>query len=83
MVNCDEKKFNLLIIIDLIILLLISTMHIIFYVFITETDFNNIFDKYNSSPLFNFELNTKCGYKNKLTLHEWSGIKKRVFSKRG
>ena len=60
---------------DLILILAIAIIHFVFYFFIKETDFINIFDIFSSSPLFDFELNDNCGAKDKVIFHRWEGIK--------
>lgn len=60
---------------DLILILAIGIIHLVFYFFIKETDFNNIFDTFSSSPLLNFEINDNCGVKDNVIFHRWEGRK--------
>ena len=65
-----------IIIIDVIFFILISIMHFTFSFFIRATDFHNLFDTFESSPLFDFELNTNCGFKDNIIFHTWEGYEK-------
>ena len=44
----------ILIISDIILLFGIGVVHLVFYFYIKQSDFGNIFDLLESSPLFNF-----------------------------
>ena len=48
-------EFGIIFIVIYTILILIT--HFIFYFFIEKTDFDNIFNTFESSPLFDFEIN--------------------------
>ena len=73
--NLKENKY--LSIIVLFIFLLLSVLHLVLYFLIRESDFGNIFDTFESSPLFNFQLNkTKCLWNSYITFHKWEGRKK-------
>ena len=61
---------------DFIILFLIAVIHLVFYFIIKETDFGNLFDVFESSPLFNFAIDkANCGKYDSLTFHVWEGRK--------
>lgn len=65
-----------IIIIDVIFLILLSIMHFTFSFFIRASDFNNLFDTFESSPLYDFEVNNNCGLKDYIIFHTWEGYKK-------
>ena len=72
-----------LLILDAIFILLIGVIHLIFYFFIKQSDFENLFDTYESSPLFNLKIlqNENCGSQSPYTFQVWEGVKKKVSSK--
>ena len=64
---------------DLILLFAIGVVHLVFYFYIKQSDFGNIFDLLDSSPLFNFRLdNSGCGKDSHLVFHIWEGRNHRV-----
>ena len=67
--NFEERKA--LLIIEIIIVTLIGIAHLVLYFFIKETDFNNIFDTFESSPLFDFSIDDNCGIKSHIIFHVW------------
>ena len=50
----DYLDNYILIISDIILLFGIGVVHLVFYFYIKQSDFGNIFDLLDSSPLFNF-----------------------------
>ena len=60
---------------DIIIIVLISITHLVFFFYVKQSDFGNIFDTFDSSPLFNFSIGTSCGVKSHITFHVWEGRK--------
>ena len=56
-----QLKNDCFVIIDYTIILIIAIVHFVFFFYIKETDFENIFDAFESSPLFNFSIETTCG----------------------
>ena len=60
-------------ILDFIFLMGLSVMHFIFHFFYKVSDFNNLFENFESYPLFNFELKTDCGAKESIIFHTWEG----------
>ena len=58
---------------DFLFLIGLSVMHFIFSFFFKVSDFNNLFENFESYPLFNFELNTDCGTKEPIIFHTWEG----------
>ena len=75
--NFEERKA--LLIIESIIVTLIGIAHLVLYFFIKETDFNNIFDTFESSPLFDFSIDDNCGIKSHIIFHIWEGRKETEF----
>ena len=53
--------------------LILAVIHLVYYFFIKETDFNNLFNTYESSPLFEFNIDSNCGNKSHVTFHIWGG----------
>ena len=53
MFNYDERPKQILLIIGHLFILILAVFHLVSYFYIKKTDFNNIFDAYESSPLFN------------------------------
>jgi len=71
--KCEEGNF--LLIIEISIVMLIGIAHFVFFFFIKETDFCNIFDSFESSPLFDFSIDDNCGMKSHIIFHIWEGRK--------
>ena len=78
MSGCDKlQECSIQIVyIDIILFLIISIVHFVFYFLIKETDFENIFDVFESSPLFNFRIDSNCGAYSHIIFHTWEGRKK-------
>lgn len=72
-----ELKNKYFLIIDSAIIFIIAVLHFVFFFFINETDFVNIFDCFESSPLFDFNIGTTCGLKSHLVFHVWEGRKEK------
>ena len=66
---------KILFIIDFSLILIIGIIHFAFYFYIKETDFGNIYDSLESSPLFDFEISDNCGANSHITFHKWEGRK--------
>ena len=64
---------NLLIIIGNAIGCLITILHLVSVFFIKYTDYDNLFDTYESSPLFNFRLGDNCEDSGYIIFHTWKG----------
>ena len=79
----DELKNKYFAAIDFVIILIIGVVHLVFFFFIKETDFENIFDAFESSPLFEFSIETKCGSNSHVIFHTWEGRKTVVYSTSG
>ena len=75
----DKLKNKFIIITVYIIVISINIFHFVSAFFIEETDLGYIFDEFESSPLFNFSLNTSCNSKSHNIFHVWEGkIKKKI-----
>ena len=72
----SDYKYRVLNIIKLLFVILISLAHISFTYIIRVSDFDNLFDNLESSPLFNFSIGINCGTKSHITFHTWEGIQK-------
>ena len=62
-----------IIITECILFLCLAIIHLILFTYIEETDFENIFDVFESSPLFDFSISKNCGSKSHITFHVWEG----------
>ena len=58
-----------------VIIILIAIVHFVFVFFIKETDLDNIFDAFESSPLFDFSIGTTCDSNSHIIFHTWKGRK--------
>ena len=58
-----------------VIIILIAIVHFVFVFFIKETDLDNIFDAFESSPLFDFSIKETCDSNFPLVFHTWAGIR--------
>ena len=58
-----------------VIIILIAIVHFVFFFFIKETDLDNIFDAFESSPLFDFSIKETCDSNFPLVFHTWAGIR--------
>ena len=79
MSGCDKlEKCSLpIVLIDLFLFLIITIVHFVFYFVIKETDFENIFDVFESSPLFDFRIDSNCGAYSHIIFHTWEGRKEK------
>ena len=66
----------------LILCFILTVIHLVSFFLIKKTDFENVFDTYESSPLFNFEIGPSCGVKSNLIFHIWEGRKKKYRTRR-
>ena len=71
----DELMNKYFAIIDFILLLIFGVIHLVFYFIIKETDFENIFDTFESSPLFDLKISPNCGSYSHIIFHVWEGYK--------
>ena len=71
--------YNFLFIADVIIIILIGIIHLVFYFYVKQSDFDNLFDTYESSPLFGFNLvkADNCGTQSSYTFQVWDGWEER------
>ena len=73
-----EKEY--ISIIEMIIFLSLIIIHIIYSNSIRQSDFGNLFDTFESSPLFDFEINKiKYCWDSHIIFHKWEGRKKGKF----
>ena len=73
-----EKEY--ISIIEIILFLSLIIIHIIYSNSIRQSDFGNLFDTLESSPLFDFEINkVKCSLDSHIIFHKWEGRKKGKF----
>ena len=59
--------------IDHAFFLILGVAHLVFYFFMNTSDFYNLFDTLESSPLFDFSTNSNCGSYSHLVFHVWGG----------
>ena len=80
----DRLKANtkVLTLIEVSLFLIITIVHLVLYFYIKETDFGNIFDAFESSPLFNFYVSDNCGIDSRIIFHDWEGRKVRQYGGR-
>ena len=69
----DGLKNIYFVVIDSAIILIIAIVHFVFFFYIKETDFENIFDAFESSPLFDFSIGTTCGSNSHIVFHTGEG----------
>ena len=80
MFNYDERPKQILLIIGHLFILILAVFHLVSYFYIKKTDFNNIFDTFESSPLFNFRIDTNCGSYDHIIFHVWEGRNEYYFN---
>ena len=73
MFDFDNPPMQILTIIWHIFILLLAILHLVSFFYIKKTDFNNILDTYESSPLFNFRIGDNCGADDHIIFHVWEG----------
>ena len=72
MSKCIKKSLPLF---GFLVMILFETIHFISYFYFKETELGNIFDTFESSPLFDFYVdNEGCGAKEYITFHIWGGL---------
>ena len=70
--SCDEKILH---IIGFVVMIVLSSMHFVFYFFFKVTDLSGLFDTFESSPIFDFYIdNEGCGAKEYIIFHIWEGV---------
>jgi len=70
---CDLIK-EYFIIIDLILITVITIIHFVFFFLIKKTDLDFIFQAFDSSPLFDFSVDSNCDPNSHVIFHIWEGI---------
>ena len=78
MCHFDKLKNNKYItIIGIFFFLLLAVLHFVFYFFVKKSDFENLFDALESSPLFDFQLeDSACTGDANIVFHRWEGRRK-------
>ena len=59
--------------IEIILIIIIAIIHLVFFFYIKQSDFSNIFDTFESSPLFDFKSATDCEGLDHVVFHVWQG----------
>ena len=77
--NKLEKCSSVIKYIDFFLFLIIAIIHFVFSFLIRETDFENLFDVFESSPLFNFRIESNCGTYSHIIFHTWEGRKEKDY----
>ena len=73
-----HKLHNKVVIIgQLFIVLIFAIMHIVFGFMIKMNEFN-VFALFDSSPLFEFSIDSNCRDKSAVIFHRWGGIQKKI-----
>ena len=75
---------NFIFFFNVLVFLIIATTHLVFFFLIKKSDFDNLFDALDSSPLFEFTVQSQnCDYpKSRLIFHVWEGRKETAYSGR-
>ena len=75
--ECNQIKYcnKYLLLLENLLFVLIAITHIILNFLVKQTDFSNIIDTLESSPLFEFSLNADCKMKSEIVFHTWEGRK--------
>ena len=69
------KLNEYILIIDIIAIIALSIIHFVFYFFIEKTNYENLFDAFESSPFYDFKVDDNCGANDNLVFHRWEGRK--------
>ena len=72
----DKLKNKYFVSIEYILFILLTILHFVTFFFIKKVDYQNIFDVFESSPLFNFSIESNCIEKSNVVFHLWKGKKK-------
>ena len=67
-----ENKY--LVTFDFILIIAITIIHFVFYFQIKKTDLDFIFKAFDSSPLFDFSVDSDCGTNSHVIFHTWEGL---------
>ena len=70
----DRFHNKLVVIGEIVLITVIGIVHVVLGFIMKMNDFN-VYDLFDSSPLFDFELSNDCGNKSSLTFHRWGGRK--------
>ena len=73
---CLIKRFNkaAFILGVCVLMFIIGVAHFVLGLMMKVNEFN-VFDLFDSSPLFDFSISDNCGDKSALTFHRWGGKK--------
>ena len=63
----DDHKYCAYI--DSALFLILGVAHLVFFFLMKTSDFYNLFDTLDSSPLFDFSINSNCGSYSHLVFH--------------
>ena len=66
----------------MLIVLISGALHLYCYSLVRNLVTFNAYDLFNSSPFFDFSINTDCGNNSKVIFHRWGGIKTYQHSKK-
>ena len=69
------KLNEYILIINIIAIIALSIIHFVFYFFIEKTNYENLFDTFESSPFYDFKVDDNCGANDNLVFHRWEGRK--------
>ncbi len=67
-----ENKY--LVTFDILFIIAITIIHFVFYYQIKKTDLDYIFQAFDSSPLFDFSVDSNCDTNSHVIFHIWEGI---------
>ena len=67
-----ENKY--LVTFDFILIIAITIIHFVFYYQIKKTDLDFIFKAFDSSPLFDFSVDSNCDSNSYVIFHTWEGL---------
>ena len=74
-----DDKHKYCVYIDIALILILGLAHLVFYFFMNTPDFSNLFDTLDSSPLFDFSVNSNCGSYSHHVFHVWGGKEQRRY----
>ena len=70
----ESDDISIIPLIAVILFFISGIIHLVFYFCVKQTDFDNIFDTFNSSPLFDFSYSDNCGQSSRYLFQVWEGI---------
>jgi len=78
-----DKILRIFIVVDFIIFCLTYLTHFVLVFFLKKADIVEIFDIFESSPLFDFSVDKNCNGKSHITFQIWDGRKETYIKKGG